>query len=100
MSLVNLRPRLIELLAGDDALYTQLCEAGLLPREDEQLAPDHLETARVVRTLVHELEINWAGVEVVLRMRTELLATRRQLSELAEVIRLLQKAKLQEAKRS
>jgi hypothetical protein len=93
MTLSNLRPRLLELLAGDVALYAQLCDAGLVPREDEQLAPDHLETARVVRTLVHELEINWAGVEVVLRMRTELLATRHQLSELAEMIRQLQGTK-------
>jgi hypothetical protein len=90
MTLSNLRARLEELLAGDQALYAQLCEAGLVPRQDEELALDHLETARVVRTLVHELEINWAGVEVVLHMRTELLATRRQLAELAELLRRLQ----------
>ncbi len=90
MTQPNTRARLLQLLSGDQTLYAQLCEAGLLPREDDELGPDHLETARVVGTLVHELEINWAGVEVVLRMRTELLATRRQLSELAEVIRRLQ----------
>ena len=78
------------LLAGDLELYAQLCEAGLVPREDSELAPEHLETARVARTLVHELEVNWAGVEIVLRMRSQLVATRRQLDELAVLVRRLQ----------
>jgi hypothetical protein len=93
MSSPTLRQRLTALLADDPALYDQLCEAGLVPREDEALVPEHLETARVVRTLVHELEINWAGVEVVLRMRTELVATRRQLAELAALLRQQQRTR-------
>lgn len=86
----NLRETLERLLAGDRELYAQLRDAGLVPREDSELAPEHLETARVVRTLVHELEVNWAGVEVVLQMRSQLVATRRQLSELAELVRRMQ----------
>jgi hypothetical protein len=86
----TLRETLERLLAGDRELYAQLCEAGLVPREDSELAPEHLETARVVRTLVHELEVNWAGVEVVLQIRSQLLATRRQMNELAELVRRLQ----------
>lgn len=78
------------LLAGDRELYVQLCESGLVPRDDAALAREHLETARVVRTLVRELEVNWAGVEVVLQMRSQLLATRRQMGELAELVRRLQ----------
>jgi hypothetical protein len=78
------------LLAGDRELYVQLCDAGLVPREDSALAPEHLETARVVRTLVQELEVNWAGVEVVLHMRSQLVATRRQVDELAAMVRQLQ----------
>jgi hypothetical protein len=90
MTPANLRETLERLLAGDRELYAQLCDAGLVPREDSQLAPEHLETARVVRTLVHELEVNWAGVEVVLHMRSQLVATRRQMSELAELVRRMQ----------
>jgi hypothetical protein len=86
----SLRESLERLLAGDRELYLQLCEAGLVPREDDELAPEHLETARVVRTLVHELEVNWAGVEVVLHMRAQLVATRRQMGELAELVRRMQ----------
>ncbi|HTU59833.1 MAG TPA: hypothetical protein VMF89_15385 [Polyangiales bacterium] len=87
MTSPNLRRSLLSLLADDEQLYQQLCEAGLVPREDAQLAKEHLETARVVSTLVHELEVNWAGVEIVLHMRGQLVATRRQLAELAELVR-------------
>lgn len=87
MTSPNLRRSLLALLANDEQLYQQLCDAGLVPREDTQLAKEHLETARVVNTLVHELEVNWAGVEIVLHMRSQLVATRRQLAELAELVR-------------
>lgn len=83
----GLKAMLQRLLDDDAELYDQLCEAGLVPRDDTALAPEHLETARVVRVLVHELEVNWAGVEVVLRMRSQLLATRRQVHELAAIVR-------------
>ena len=78
---------LLALLEEDDDLLERLCEAGLVPREESSLRSEHAETARVVHTLVHELEVNWPGVEVILRMRAELVATRHQLRELAELIR-------------
>ncbi len=87
MTSPNLRRSLLMLLADDEQLYAQLCEAGVVPRDDAQLEKEHLETARVVSTLVHELEVNWAGVEVVLHMRGQLLATRKQLAELADLVR-------------
>lgn len=90
MTQSDLHRRLLALLAEDERLYAQLCEAGLVPREERELVPEHLETARVVHTLVHELEVNWAGVEVVLHMRGQLVATRRQLAELAELVRRAQ----------
>ncbi len=86
----SLKQTLEVLLAGDRELYVQLRESGLVPRDDAALAQEHLETARVVRTLVRELEVNWAGVEVVLQMRSQLVATRRQMGELAELVRRLQ----------
>jgi hypothetical protein len=85
--MITLRESLELLLEGDRELYAQLCDAGLVPREDSALAPEHLETVRVARTLVHELEVNWAGVEVVLHMRSQLIATQRQVGELAAIVR-------------
>jgi hypothetical protein len=87
MNKSDLRRSLLALLADDEQLYTQLCEAGLVPREEGELDQEHLETARVVSTLVHELEVNWAGVEIVLHMRSQLVATRKQVAELAELVR-------------
>lgn len=83
----SLKQILQRLLDDDPDLYAQLCDAGYVPRDDSALAPEHLETARVVRTLVRELEVNWAGVEIVMRMRSELVATRRQVQELAAIVR-------------
>ncbi|MET0390517.1 MAG: hypothetical protein ABW321_31385 [Polyangiales bacterium] len=91
MSVFTRKQTLLQLLAGDDELYVQLCEAGLVPRDDADLAAEHLDTARVARTLMQELEVNWAGVEVVLHMRSQLTATRRQLAELADLVRRLQR---------
>jgi hypothetical protein len=83
----DLHQTLLALLEGDDELLEQLCEAGLVPRDEEELLPEHAETARVVCTLVRELEVNWAGVEIILRMRGELVETRRQVAELVVLLR-------------
>lgn len=87
MTQPNLRDVLQRLLSGDATLAQQLREAGHLPNADEELTPEQLETARVARTLIHELELNWAGVEVALHLREELRATRRQVAELAMIVR-------------
>lgn len=86
MSEPILRATLLSLIEGDEQLYRQLRQAGLLPSEEEALSTEHLELARVVHVLVKELEINWPGVEVVLRLRAELLATRRQMAELVALL--------------
>lgn len=78
---------ILDMLHQDRALYELLCEEGLLPSEARRLTVEHVETARVVGTLVHELEVNWAGAEVILRMRSELIATRRQVADLLRLLR-------------
>ena len=85
--MTTLKQSLDLILSEDAELYAQLCEAELIPRDERELSAEHLEIARVTRTLVRELEVNWAGVEVVLQMRSQLIATRRQLDELAAVVR-------------
>lgn len=81
------RSALLAILEGDDALLARLHDAGLVPADDEALLPEHAETARLVRTLVHELEVNWEGAEIILRLRSELVATRRQVGELVVLLR-------------
>lgn len=86
MTILDLKARLSELLADTPDLYERLRQEGLLP-EDAALSHEHVETARVVRTLIKELDVNWAGVEVILHMRTELIETRHQIAELARLLR-------------
>ncbi len=87
MTSLTIRARLIALLEGDEALYRMLQGSGFVPHEDEALSPEHLEIARVAQTLLRELEVNYPGVEVVLRMRAELMATRRQMNALLRLLR-------------
>lgn len=74
--------RLLSLLGGDRELFDQLREAGFLPKEDHAIAAEHTEVARIAYTLVHELEVNWAGVEVALHLRSRLVAVETQMAEL------------------
>lgn len=82
---IDLR-QLILLLHDDRGLYERLRDEGLLPSEDEHCLPEHADIARVVGTLIHELDVNWEGTEVILRMRSELIATRRQVASLLDVL--------------
>jgi hypothetical protein len=78
----------ILLVLGDDRdLLERLCDAELVPRDRDALRPEHAEVARLVRTLTDELEVNWEGVEVILRLRDELVATRHQIRELLVLLR-------------
>lgn len=81
------RTRLLFLLHDDLELLERLCDAQLLPRGAQRYTLADAETARVVGTLVHELEVNWSGVEIVLRLRQELIATRRQVGDLLALLR-------------
>jgi len=77
---------LLELLHHDRTLFEQLCDEGHLERDAEHYTDDQAEVARVVGTLIHELDVNWAGAEVILRMRSEIVATRRQVVELLTLL--------------
>ncbi|MFT3924066.1 MAG: hypothetical protein QM778_16140 [Myxococcales bacterium] len=80
------RAALLALIEGNQSLYDQLREAGFLPAGEDAIGPEHLETARVAYTLTRELEVNWEGTEIVLRMRSELIASRRQVAELLALL--------------
>jgi hypothetical protein len=77
----------LSLLGGDRELLEQLRGAGFLPKDEGAIAPEHAEVARVAHTLVHELEVNWAGVEVALHLRSRLVAVELQMAELIVLVK-------------
>jgi hypothetical protein len=82
-----LRTTILAVLDGDEAFYVELQRKGFLPHDEDALDEDHIELARVTHNLVRELDVNWEGAEIVLRMRAELIATRHQVAELLALLR-------------
>jgi MerR family transcriptional regulator/heat shock protein HspR len=84
--------RLQEVIAEldvDPAFLEQLEAEGLIhPRRTLEgevvLSLEEVDRVRLARLLVYELEVNLPGVEVVVHMREEMLAMRRQFSEILE----------------
>lgn len=74
---------LLVLLEQDQEHLQALVEHGIISEDTQSFAPDDVETILVSHTLVRELEVNWPGVDVILRMRRQLLMARLQLAELA-----------------
>ncbi len=85
------RKQLLELLDTDDGFIATLEQEEVIvvdsPEEGMGEFSDRmLERARVAQNLVRDLEVNMAGVAVIVRMREEMAELRHRLEELlAEV---------------
>ncbi|HET6346005.1 MAG TPA: hypothetical protein VFH51_13805 [Myxococcota bacterium] len=77
---------LLSLLEDDAELVRELVAHGLLEAQEGGYLPEQAETARLAHTLIRDLDVNWEGVEIILNMRQELLATRRQMAQLLEYL--------------
>lgn len=77
---------LLELLEQDRAFLDECVRWGLVGSCDEGIDADGAEQLRVARTLVRELDVNFPGVEIILRMRAEMLDMRRQVAELLALL--------------
>ncbi len=81
------RKQLLELLDTDDGFIATLEQEEVIvadsPADDVGEFSDRmLERVRVAQNLVRDLEVNMAGVAVIVRMREEMAALRRRLEEL------------------
>jgi len=73
--------RLVELVDGDDELIGWLVDEGVIERRaDDQVTVD-LDCVLAARTL-RELEVDWSGIPIILRLREELAAARRRIAQL------------------
>jgi hypothetical protein len=74
--------RLVELVGGDQDLIARLVEEGEIARVDGDVAVVNIDRVLIAQTLVRELEIDWAGVDVILRLQEELGAARQRIAQL------------------
>lgn len=73
---------LLALVEGDQELISHLLEEGLIEQRDDQRAIVDVDRVLVARTLWRDLEIDWPGIGVILRLREELAAARGRIAEL------------------
>ena len=83
---------LVTLVDGDVDLIEHLVEEGLIERRGDDRALVDVDRVLVARTLWRELEVEWPGIEVILRLRDELLEARRRIGELERALEDRQKA--------
>ena len=87
------RKRLVEILGNDEEIVLRLVEEGLIMDRPDGFERRDIERALVTRTLVRELDVNWAGVEVILLMREQLRATQLQVAEMLSALRASNRSK-------
>jgi len=73
---------LVELVGGDHELIARMVEEGVIEQRDDEVAIVDVDRVLVTRTLVRELEIDWNGVDVILRLLHKLKIAQRRISEL------------------
>jgi len=73
--------RLVELVDDDHELIAQLVEDGVIEQRDGDRVLVDIDSVLAARTL-RELEVDWSGIAIILRLRDELAAARRRIAEL------------------
>ena len=73
--------RLVELVGNDDELIARLVEDGVIEEREGDRAVVDVDSVLAARTL-RELEVDWSGIAIILRLRDELAAARRRIDEL------------------
>jgi hypothetical protein len=81
---------LLEMLEGDREIVEVLRELEVVAVDCESFGADQVECALVARTLMRELDVNPPGIDIILRMRSQMLAMQRQMGELFAALRRAQ----------
>jgi hypothetical protein len=72
---------LVELVEGDDEFIVRLVEEGLIEQRDDVVSVD-VNAVLLARTLWRNLEVDWPGIEIILRLTAQLAAAQRRIQEL------------------
>jgi MerR family transcriptional regulator/heat shock protein HspR len=76
---IHVDDEFLRLLEQEDLIHPKRTLEG-----DVVISVEDAERVRVVHTLTSELEVNLAGVEVIMHMRDTMLAMQRQFSEILD----------------
>ena len=76
--------RLVELVDGDGELIERLVEEGVIERKDGDRVVVDVDRVLMVRALWRELEVDWPGIEVILRLVDDLDRARARIAELEQ----------------
>jgi hypothetical protein len=76
--------RLIELVGDDAELIDRLLEEGVIERLEGDRVVVDVDRVLLVRTLWRDLEVDWPGIEVILKLRDELDRALRRIAELEQ----------------
>jgi MerR family transcriptional regulator, heat shock protein HspR len=86
------RKQVIEIFEVDESFLDTLEAEDLVhPVQEEStrekvFPPDQVERIRIINNLVNDLEVNLAGVEVIMEMRENLMRMQRQFDQILETL--------------
>jgi hypothetical protein len=78
--------QLVELVDGDGELIARLVEEGIIERRADDRVLVDVDRVLVARTLWRDLAIEWPGIEVILRLRDDLVLARARVEELESTL--------------
>jgi len=76
---------LLELVDGDHEFIVRLVEEGLIEQRDDFMSVD-VDAVLLARTLWRNLEVDWPGIEIIVRLTAQLNAARRRVQELEAAV--------------
>jgi hypothetical protein len=76
--------RLVELVDDDHDLIAHLVDEGVIEARDGDRALVNLDSVLAARSL-RELEVDWSGIAIIVRLVDELAAARRRIAELEAI---------------
>ncbi len=86
------RKEIIEIFQCDEQFLERLEAEDLVHPVEEQsideqvFTPDQVERIRIIRTLMSDLDVNLAGVEVILAMRENMIRMQQQFHQILETL--------------
>ena len=72
---------LLDLVEGDQEFVVRLVEEGIIERNGDVVCVD-VDAVLLARTLWRDLDVDWPGIEIIVRLTTQLGTARRRVQEL------------------